>query len=160
MAFKWGRKPPLSVTRFAEVRIFVQPIRNMAKATVPLDNPVAEARRYLDNAREILSEKAGKAGNRYTDPKYVKMAGNTAYNGILVALDAIITHKTKGRKSVEHYQRNIKDKALLQDFNDAYNSLHLAMGYDGNTSYGNARDGLKYAEDIITYVETRTVKNP
>jgi hypothetical protein len=43
-----------------------------------LKNPIQEAKRYLANAKEILSEKAGKDGNYYSDSKYVKMAGNTA----------------------------------------------------------------------------------
>ena len=41
-------------------------------------NPIKEAQRYLDNAREILSTKAEKDGGYYNDPKYVRMAGDTA----------------------------------------------------------------------------------
>ena len=44
-----------------------------------LKNPIYEAECYLQNAREILSEKAGKDGDYYTDRKYVKMAGYTAW---------------------------------------------------------------------------------
>lgn len=131
----------------------------MGKASKPHDNPVAEARRYIDNARQILSEKAGKEGSTYTDPKYVRMAGNTAYNGVLVALDAIIpAPERQRRKSVEHYQRGIQDKKLLTEFNIAYSTLHLTLGYDGNLSYTIAQEGLRRAEKIISYVEMRTTR--
>ena len=48
---------------------------------------ITEAYRYLDNAKEILKEKAQKEDRYYKDVKYVKMTGNTAYNGIFVALN-------------------------------------------------------------------------
>ncbi len=118
-----------------------------------------EARRYLENARTILSTKAEKDGGFYKDRKYVRMAGNTAYNGILVALDAIVPQPNKGRKSVEHYQRNIKDGKLMTLFNAAYDTLHLAMGYDGNLSVKIAQEGLSLSDKIIGYVETRIEKN-
>lgn len=35
------------------------------------DNPIDEARRYMDNAREILSKKP-ENGAKYSDPKYFK----------------------------------------------------------------------------------------
>ncbi|WP_298356720.1 DUF5618 family protein [Runella sp.] len=118
-----------------------------------------EAKRYLENARTILSTKAEKEGGFYKDRKYVRMAGNTAYNGILVALDAITPQPQKGRKSVEHYQRNIKDGKLMTLFNAAYDTLHLAMGYDGNLSVKIAQEGLLLSDKIIGYVETRLGKN-
>lgn len=59
----------------------------------PLSNPIKEAERYLLNAKQILSEKAGKDGNYYENPKYVKMAGNTAWSGVLVALDGALNVK-------------------------------------------------------------------
>jgi len=55
-----------------------------------LKHPIREAERYLQNARQILSEKAEKDGDYYNDPKYVKMAGDTAWKGVLVALDAVL----------------------------------------------------------------------
>jgi Domain of unknown function (DUF5618) len=118
-------------------------------------NVTQEAKRYLDNARTILSTNAQKDGGFYQDRKYVRMAGNTAYNGVLVALDGIIPQPTKGRKSIEHYQRGIKDGKLMTLFNAAYDTLHLAMGYDGNLSVKIAQEGLSLSEKIIDYVETR-----
>ena len=50
-----------------------------------LKHPIQEAERYLQNARQILSEKAGKDGDYYIDKKYVKMAGHAAWCGVLIA---------------------------------------------------------------------------
>ena len=123
-----------------------------------LTNHTAEARRYIANAREILSEKAGKQDGFYQDKKYVRMAGNTAYNGVLEALDGVFTVKRKGRKSVEWYQENLAntDRKLLDKFNSAYDILHLFMGYDGTKDATVAATGLKRAEEIIAWAELRT----
>jgi len=56
-----------------------------------LKHPIREAERYLQNARQMLSEKAGKEGEYYSDRKYVKLAGHAAWCGILVALCLIHT---------------------------------------------------------------------
>lgn len=42
-----------------------------------------EALRYVEKAKEILSTKAKKEERFYTDKKYVRMAGNTLWNGVL-----------------------------------------------------------------------------
>lgn len=120
--------------------------------------PTQEARRYIDNAREILRDKARKEDGYYQDAKYVKMAGNTAYSGILVALDFLLAPKKKGRKDVSWYKEQLAplDKKVLSAFVSAYNTLHLSLGYDGNPSAEVAQTGLKDAETIISWVETRT----
>lgn len=121
-------------------------------------NPVLEAKRYLDNARTILREKAAKEDRYYQDPKYVKMAGHTAYTGILVALDLFFGVKGKGRKDVNWYKEQLaaRDKRALKDFISAYDLLHLAMSYDGNTDSEIAKLGLTRADEIIQWVEQRT----
>src|SRR5437879_5173116 len=117
-----------------------------------MKDELKEAKRYLLNAKEILREKAGKQDRFYLDKKYVRMAGNTAYNGVLEALDAIVPSPPKGkRKSIEHYQNHLakKDKKILALLNDAYNTLHLAMGYDGNLNSLVIKGGLDTADEII-----------
>lgn len=120
--------------------------------------PTKEARRYIDNAREILRDKARKEDGYYQDAEYVKMAGNTAYSGILVALDYLLAPKKKGRKDVTWYKEQLAslDKKVLGAFVSAYDTLHLSLGYDGNPSAEVAQAGLKDAETIISWVETRT----
>ena len=122
---------------------------------------IEEAHRYIDNAKEILREKAHKKNKNYQDEKYVKMAGNTAYNGVLVALDGLFGVKKKGRKSVEWYKEELSklDKNILFSFSTAYTTLHLVMGYDGGPSVVIATEGLKEAETIINWVETKQAIN-
>lgn len=129
--------------------------------TMEKKNPIEEAKRYLQNAKDILKEKAGKEGKFYTDAKYVKMAGNTAWNGVLVALDyAFGFKKEKGRKDIKDYKEMASkfDKKLLMYVNEGYNTLHLAMGYDGNKIYQTCASGMEIAEDIIKWCEKRTQK--
>ena len=118
---------------------------------------IIEAHRYLENAKEILRDKAQKEDGLYKDEKYVKMAGNTAYSGLLVALDGLFGVKKKGRKNVDWYQEELGkvDKKVLNTFNAAYNNLHLAMGYDGNLTVEVCNAGLKQAEQIVKWVETK-----
>lgn len=119
---------------------------------------VDEARRYVSNAKDLLREKAGKDNGVYQDRKYVRLAGHSAYLGVLLALDELFEVKKGKRKSVEWYQEQLRktDRKLLDSFNSAYDTLHLAMGYDGNISAGVLADGLTTAESIINWVETRT----
>ncbi len=122
-----------------------------------MTNNITEAKRYLANAKEILSEKAGKEDGFYKDRKYVKLAGNAAYSGVLVAIDGLLSVKKKERKSVDWYQGELSkmDKKVLTYFNSAYDTLHLAMGYDGNLDAGIATLGLSKAETIINWVEQK-----
>ena len=123
-------------------------------------NHIAEARSYIDNAKQILKEKAHKEDGYYQDKKYVKMAGHTAYSAVLEALDGLFGLRKKGRKSVEWYQEEIGkiDKKVLNAFNVVYNTLHLSMAYDGNPSVKICNEGLKEAETIINWVETKQLK--
>lgn len=70
-----------------------------------------EALRYVENAREILSEKACKKEGWYTDSKYVRMAGNTLWNGVLLALDYPFPEVQKGKGSTSQsiYHEQIRD---------------------------------------------------
>ncbi|TLU99256.1 DUF5618 family protein [Dyadobacter luticola] len=118
---------------------------------------ITEAKRYLSNAKEILREKAVKENGFYQDRKYVKMAGHTAYAGVLVALDAVLGDKKKGRKSVDWYKEELsqRDKKILYTFLAAYDVLHLSMSYDGNLSANISKEGLHLAEQIINWAEQR-----
>ena len=60
---------------------------------------IEEAKRYLANAREILNDKGQKEDGLYQDIKYVKMAGHTAYAGVLVALDELLNYWARKPKA-------------------------------------------------------------
>ena len=130
----------------------------MAKQELSIQDSIREAKRYLDNAKEILREKAGKEDGYYQDAKYVKMAGHTAYTGVLFTLDRYFGKKTKGRQDVDWYKQNLSrfDKKVLNSFLTAYQVLHLDMAYDGAKSADLAKLGMQEAERIMDWVETRT----
>ncbi|MDR1653892.1 MAG: DUF5618 family protein [Prevotellaceae bacterium] len=125
------------------------------------ENPIKEAERYLENAKKILSEKAGKDGNYYSDQKYVKMAGNTAWNGVLVALDGVLDVREdlkKGqRPDIKDYRNALyaKDKKMNSVFLSAYETLHKALGYDGNPSYKVVQSGLKDGHAVVSWAAKR-----
>ena len=119
---------------------------------------ILEARRHIDNAKDFLSNNARKQDGLYQDKKYVKIAGHTAYTGILLVLNELLGEKNrKTPKSVEWYQYELSrvDKSLLSNFTTAYQILHIDMGYQGTKSAKIAALGLDTAEKIIDWVETR-----
>ncbi|OQC45631.1 MAG: hypothetical protein BWX59_01076 [Bacteroidetes bacterium ADurb.Bin028] len=126
-------------------------------ATAVKTNPIEEAKRYVANAKQILREKAGKRGYHYTDSKYVSMACNTAWSGVLIAVHAKMKRDNfkfpRGRLSVDTYRGYLttKNKTILKYFNSAYNHLHLYGGYDKELSVGNTQIGLDFAEKIIDW---------
>ena len=122
-----------------------------------IKHPIREAERYLQNARQMLSEKAEKDGEYYNDRKYVRMAGNTAWNGVLIALDSVLnvrsTMKKGQRPEFKDYQEAIakKDKKMTRPLLGAYESLHKAMGYDGNPVYQVVQSSLEQAKIILDW---------
>ena len=88
----------------------------------------------------------------YTDGKYIKIAGNTLWNGCLVALDAVLNiRQGKGRPSIDKYKvaAGERDKKLLAAIVAGYNTMHLAMGYDGNKDKKICDAGFEKANAII-----------
>jgi hypothetical protein len=128
-----------------------------------LSKEYAEAIRYMDNAKETL-KKAGRNGLNYADKKYVRTACGTAYNGLLVALDAWLAAKgmpvprKKQRKSIEYYTFNIAklDKKVLSNLDVAYDVLHLSGYYDGILSVKVIEGGFDAAYEIIDRIKPET----
>ena len=117
------------------------------------ENPIEEARRYVSNAEEVIKKANYDSElNIYTDSKYIKMAGNTLWNGCLVALDATLqVRKGKGRPSIEKYKEAAgkRDRKLLAFIVGGYDIMHLVMGYDGNKVKKVCDAGFEYATAII-----------
>lgn len=116
---------------------------------------VEEARRYVRNAKDILQEKAklNEEYQYYEDREYVRMAGNTLWNGVLLILDAVFHVKKtkKSRPKFTDYERAIatRDLKLLELVNVGYDLMHLSMGYDGNPDKDTCQSGVRVANDII-----------
>jgi uncharacterized protein (UPF0332 family) len=130
-----------------------------------LEKEYAEACRYMDNAKKTLS-KARKDERHYLDKKYVRTACGTAYNGLLIALDAWLINKgvskpsKKQRKSIDFYTFNVSnlDKKLLADVNSAYSILHLYGYYDGETTIKVITAGFELAYEIIEKINPAQIK--
>ena len=123
---------------------------------------IKEANRYISNAKDLLEEKAIRENGEYLDKKYIKMAGHTAYTGVLYALDQLIepnieTRKRSKRKSVDYYRLFLSgyDKKMLSNFNNLYNILHLDLGYDGITDAVIIKRGMSMAKEFVSAVATR-----
>lgn len=121
---------------------------------------IEEARRHLENARQILKENGKKEDGFYTDGKYVAIAGHAAYRGVLVALNELMKQHgiaKKTRKHVDDYRDFIarQDRKILNYFNFCYEELHLVMGYDGLGEYDVVQKALYYAEEIINWTEKK-----
>jgi len=120
-------------------------------------NPIQEAERYIQNARQLLSEKAGKDGDYYTDKKYIKLAAHAAWCGVLIALDAVLKvkdgMKKRQRPDIKDYQEAISkvDKKMPRILMNSYETLHKVLGYDGNLNYKVVQAGLEEAQDLITW---------
>lgn len=120
--------------------------------------PKREAERYLENARRILTEKAGKNDGLYADVKYVKMAAGTAYSAALLILDEYLLQKegihfTKP-KGIEDYTNRLRkfDKKLLSLLVDVYDELHLAGYYHGTRSVNTIQTGLNNVRQMLSYI--------
>jgi hypothetical protein len=116
-------------------------------------NPIEEARRYVDNAKDVIENANYDIELKfYMDGKYVKMAGNTLWNGCLVALDAVFgIRKYKGRPSIDKYKEMAaqRDRKLLAAIVKGYNIMHLSMGYDGTKDKTVCDAGFENANAII-----------
>lgn len=116
-------------------------------------DPIEEARRYVANAKEVIKKADYDPElNIYTDGKYIKMAGNTLWNGCLVALDAALgISKGKSRPDIGKYRDAAakRDRKLMAAIVAGYNTMHLSMGYDGTKGKKICDAGFEYAEAII-----------
>ena len=120
--------------------------------------PAEEAQRYLDNAKEILREKAGKKDGLYADVKYVKMASGTAYSAALLILDEFLKQKEGDKfvkpKSIEDYTNRIRkyDKKLLRLLVNVYDELHIIGYYHGTKSVDTIQKGLTNVTQMLSYI--------
>ena len=117
--------------------------------------PVEEARRYVNNAQDLLRERGDldPETNHYSDRKYVKAAGHYLWSGVLVILDATfhLERKNDGRIDIKDYRMAVgtRDRKLLALVNDAYDILHKSMGYDGILDKRICDHGFQIANEII-----------
>ena len=114
---------------------------------------IEEAWRYVANAKDVIRKaNFDPELNIYTDGKYIKMAGNTLWNGCLIALDAALgVNEGKGRPDIKKYKEAAakRDKKLMAAIVAGYDTMHLSMGYDGAKGKKICDAGFEYANAII-----------
>lgn len=119
-------------------------------------NPFDEARRYISNGKELL-KKAGKEDGMYKDKKYVRLAGHAFWTGTLIAVEAITGIKGTAQKrvNVNNYKDAVShiDSKMTKYLLEAYDSVHLHMGYDGTLNYKMVQAGVEQANFIIDWAE-------
>ena len=119
----------------------------------------AQANRYVENAIALLTEKAGKEDGYYKDKKYVQMAGNTLWNGVLEALNHKFPELANGngRPDIKKYKEAVakENKKMLNHLVTGYNYMHLLMGYDGDLSYQTSRTAIDEAKVLIDWAAAR-----
>ena len=123
-----------------------------------MEKDYQECMRYMQNAKNFLKA-ANKEGVVYNDVKYVRIACGTAYNTVLLALDAYLQKKESGKKakpkSIEEYKARVTkiNKKLLSYLLVAYDNLHLAGYYHGTQSVKTVQTGFDNAMSIINYIK-------
>lgn len=119
-----------------------------------LYSPMDEARRYVDNARQTLKEngRLNVEFHEYEDRKYVRAAGHYLLHAVYIAIDAVFHVKNNpNRVDIDDYRSAVRnrDKKLLSLLNQAYDILHLEMGYDGVQNKTVCDEGFHLANEII-----------
>ena len=130
-----------------------------------MKDPIDEARRYINNAKTLLEEKAilnPKLGV-YEDSKYVKLAGHPLWTGAIIAISyslKVAPKKSTQRLDIKDFQEaaSKRNKKLLTLLVSQYQSAHLSMGYDGSKSVGNAKDAIRYTQEIVDWCENNRPK--
>ena len=123
------------------------------------NDPIAEARRYVENAKKTLRENGelDVETNSYQDPKYVRAAGNYLWLGALMALDAVfhVRADRRTRVDIKDYLEAVgkRDRKLLTYVNNGYDVMHLSMNYDGAQAKDISDAGFRLANNIIDRCE-------
>ena len=119
------------------------------------ENPIEEAQQYVDNAKDTLKDNGelDTATRLYGDRKYVRSAGHFLWNAVLIVLDAVFQVKTPRRRhpDIKDYKDAVasRDRKLLALVNNGYDTMHIAMSYDGNQSKAVCDEGFRLANEII-----------
>ena len=124
---------------------------------------LAEARRYLQNAKDTLKPIPILENIMYEDVKYVAKAAGIAYLATLKSIDAYLigigkiqTLRQKPR-SIEEYYKVVSEMSfrnkIYPRLRVAYDTLHLTAYYQENASVANMKEGLKVTKEMIEIIE-------
>ncbi|CUT05154.1 DUF5618 family protein [Candidatus Chrysopegis kryptomonas] len=135
--------------------------RKTRKIPLTKEEAIAEAKRFLKNAKEILSRADVKYGKIYEDTKIVREAAGIAYLAALKAIDGYLLGKgTEPEKlpiSINEYFKAVskipRNGKLLANLRVVYENLHIFAYYRGGVSVDMIKAGIKSVEEIIKMLE-------
>jgi len=118
-----------------------------------LKDPIAEAVRYQENAKQIILDNETIEDGYYEDGKHVKKAGRMMWKGCLIALNFAFQFKHNSDKDIKDYQNAAakRSKKLLNIITSGYQTMHLWLGYDGAKSVSTMKEGRRLADEIIEW---------
>ena len=125
------------------------------------EEAISEAKRFLKNAKEILSKTEIEYGKIYKDPKATREAAGIAYLAALLAIDGYLiskgTPKDKLPTSIDGYMDAVRkiprNGKLMANLITAYQNLHVFAYYRGGVNVDMIKAGLKSVEEIINVLE-------
>lgn len=123
-----------------------------------LANPAAEAERYLENAQQILRDKAIEDDGLYTHIQYVQLASGIAYSAGLIILDEYLRKNdgvqfAKPETYEEYHSRLTKyGNELPALLSSAHAHLYLVGFYHGTLSVGTIKCGLEAVTQMLNYI--------
>jgi len=115
-----------------------------------------EAKKYFDNAKEILKKSPIEHGI-YMEPKYVKEASAMGYLATLRAIDSYLLAKgTRPEQlpaSIEEYRKVLSriphNGKLMAALTVVYQNLHILAYYRGGVDVDMIKSGFARAKEII-----------
>ncbi|MDT7908256.1 MAG: DUF5618 family protein [Candidatus Calescibacterium sp.] len=125
------------------------------------EEAISEAKRFLKNAKEILSKTEIEYGKIYKDPKATREAAGIAYLAALLAIDGYLiskgTPKDKLPTSIDGYMDAVRkiprNGKLMANLITAYQNLHIFAYYRGGVNVDMIKAGIKSVEEIINALE-------
>jgi len=125
------------------------------------DEAIKEAKRFLKNAKEILSKTEIEYNRIYKDPKATREAAGIVYLAALLAIDGFLISKgtspDKLPTSIQGYMDAVKkiprNGKLMANLITAYQNLHILAYYRGGVNVDMIKAGLKSVEEIINILE-------
>jgi hypothetical protein len=125
------------------------------------EEAISEAKRFLKNAKEILSKTEIEYGKIYKDPKATREAAEIAYLAALLAIDGYLISKgipkDKLPTSIDGYTDAVRkiprNGKLMANLITAYQNLHILAYYRGGVNVDMIKAGIKSVEEIINILE-------
>ena len=132
---------------------------NDSNYPIAVENPVKEARRYVENAKKTIrdNEQYDPETGCYDDPKYIRSAGHYLWHAVLIMLDAVFHVKGPQQlhPDINDYLKSVsqRDRKLLSMVHESYTINHIYLGYDGVQRKNIFLEGIKITNDIINRCE-------